>query len=167
MFPLSSRGSCRTNHCHYRSRGSTTRSVPRLRRFLMDSPLTAEHFPSPGPPSNGGRWALTRYVIAATLVRSADGGAVVAIVLLATASGLPGWVSGLPGAAITAPHLLGPFIARRLDTAADGRKVIAFAALMHGILLAAAALLLPISWAARTLADLLRTVRPHAHRRRQ
>ena len=69
--------------------------------------------------------ALARYVFAATLVRSADGGAVVAIVLLAHASGMPGWLAGLLGASITAPHLLGPFIARRLDTARDGRRVIA------------------------------------------
>ncbi|MDR2256848.1 MAG: MFS transporter [Arthrobacter sp.] len=90
---------------------------------------------------------LARYVFAATLVRSADGGAVVAIVLLAHASGLPDWVSGLLGASITAPHLLGPFIARRLDTAHDGRKVIALSAVAHGALLGAAGLLLPVTWA--------------------
>jgi MFS family permease len=90
--------------------------------------------------------ALARYVFAATLVRSADGGAVVAIVLLAHACGMPGWLAGLLGASITAPHLLGPFIARRLDTAHDGRKVIAFSAVLHGVLLGAAALLLPVAW---------------------
>ena len=91
-------------------------------------------------------WALARYVFAATLVRSADGGAVVAVVLLAQASGKPGWVSGMLGAAITAPHLLGPFIARRLDTADDGRRVIAVSALAHGLLLGTAGLLLPVAW---------------------
>ena len=90
--------------------------------------------------------ALVRYVFAATLVRSADGGAVVAIVLLAHACGMPGWLAGLLGASITAPHLFGPFIARRLDTARDGRKVIASSAVLHGVLLGAAALLLPIAW---------------------
>ncbi len=90
--------------------------------------------------------ALARYVFAATLVRSADGGAVVAIVLLAHASGMPGWLAGLLGASVTAPHLLGPFIARRLDTARDGRKVIAGSAVLHGVLLGAAALLLPVAW---------------------
>ncbi|CAL8898158.1 MFS transporter [Kocuria varians] len=94
----------------------------------------------------GRGWALARYVFAATLVRSADGGAVVAIVLLAHAQGLPGWVSGLLGASITAPHLFGPFIARRLDTVQDGRKVIAVSALAHGVLLGAAGLLLPVTW---------------------
>lgn len=79
-------------------------------------------------------------------MRSADGGAVVAIVFLAHASGLPGWVAGLLGASITAPHLLGPFIARRLVTAQDGRKVIALSALVHGVLLGVAGLLLPVTW---------------------
>jgi MFS family permease len=70
---------------------------------------------------------------------------VVAIVLLAHACGMPGWLAGLLGASITAPHLLGPFVARRLDTARDGRKVIAFSAVLHGVLLGAAALLLPVT----------------------
>lgn len=104
----------------------------------------ADTGPFPGEERRGA--ALARYVFAATLVRSADGGAVVAIVLLARASGLPGWVAGLLGASITAPRLLGPFIARRLDTARDGRKVIAVSAVLHGVLLGAAAILLPIAW---------------------
>lgn len=79
-----------------------------------------------------GPGALARYVFAATLVRSADGGAVVAIVLLAHACGIPGWLSALLRASITARHSLGPFIARRLATARDGRKVIAFSAVLHG-----------------------------------
>ncbi|CAH0201227.1 Leucine efflux protein [Arthrobacter sp. Bi83] len=87
--------------------------------------------------------ALARYVFAVTLVRSADGGAVVAIVLLAHSRGIPGWLAGLLGASITAPRLLGPFIARTLDTARDGRKVIAGSAVLHGLLLGAAALLMP------------------------
>jgi MFS family permease len=66
-------------------------------------------------------------------------------VLLAHASGMPGWLAGLLGASITAPHLLGPLIARHLDTARDGRIVIAFSAVLHGVLLGAAALLLPVT----------------------
>ncbi|WP_229741956.1 MFS transporter [Kocuria dechangensis] len=88
---------------------------------------------------------LPRYVVAATLARTADGGAVLAIVLLVTTSGAPGWLAGLLGAAITAPHLLGPFIARRLDTAKDGRTVIVGACLLHGTTLAAAVLLYPLT----------------------
>jgi len=89
---------------------------------------------------------VTRYVAAATLARAADGGGVVAIVLVVTTSGAPGWLAGLLGASITAPHLLGPFIARRLDVARDGRNVIAFACLIHGAALAAAVLLYPVVW---------------------
>lgn len=89
---------------------------------------------------------LARYVLAATLARSADGGAVVAIVLLVTTSGAPGWLAGILGACITAPHLFGPLIARRLDTARDGRTVIAWACIAHGVTLAAAVLLFPVMW---------------------
>ncbi|WP_309107550.1 MFS transporter [Arthrobacter sp.] len=88
---------------------------------------------------------LARYVLAATLARSADGGAVVAIVLLVTTSGAPGWLAGILGACITAPHLFGPLIARRLDTARDGRTVIALACIAHGVTLAAAVLLYPVT----------------------
>ncbi|MFJ6535056.1 MFS transporter [Paenarthrobacter sp. NPDC091711] len=94
------------------------------------------------PGSLGG---LARYVVAATLARSADGGAVVAIVLLATTSGSSGWLAGILGACITAPHLFGPLVARRLDTAADGRTVIAWACVFHGATLAAAVLLFPVT----------------------
>lgn len=93
------------------------------------------------------RGGLVRYVAAATLARTADGGAVVAIVLMVTTSGGPGWLAGLLGASITAPHLAGPFIARRLDTAPDGRTVIALACVVHGATLAAAVLLYPHTWA--------------------
>lgn len=104
---------------------------------------------APGTPTRP-RWGLTRYVAAATLARAADGGAVVAIVLVVTTSGAPGWLAGILGASITAPHLLGPFVARRLDTADDGRVVIGFACLAHGATLAAAVLLYPVVWPAVT-----------------
>lgn len=82
--------------------------------------------------------ALARYVAAASLARLADGGAVVAVVLLATTRGDGGQVAGLLGACLTAPHLLGPFVARRIDLADDGRKVIAAACLLYAAALAAA-----------------------------
>lgn len=97
------------------------------------------------PASHARSTALARYVFAATLARSADGGAVVAIVLLVTASGAPAWLAGLLGACITAPHLLGPFVARRLDSARDGRSVIALACMVHGATLAATVLLYPVT----------------------
>jgi hypothetical protein len=92
------------------------------------------------------RGGLARYVAAATLARTADGGAVVAIVLMVTASGAPGWLAGLLGACITAPHLLGPLVARSMDSCRDGRGLIAWACVVHGATLAAAVLLYPVTW---------------------
>lgn len=97
---------------------------------------------------------LVRYVVAATLARLADAGGVVAVVLMVTTSGGPAWEAGLLGACITAPHLLGPFVARRLDTARDGRTVIAIASVLHGATLATAVLLFPYVWSIVTAAIL-------------
>ena len=96
------------------------------------------------------RGGLGRYVAAATLARTADGGAVVAIVLMVSTSGAPGWLAGLLGACITAPHLLGPVVARSLDSCRDGRVLIAWACVVHGATLAAAVLLYPLVWPAVT-----------------
>lgn len=112
-------------------------------------PSTEKNTSSPG-------WGpLARYVIAATLARTSDGGAVVAIVLMVSTSGGSSWLAGALGACITAPHLLGPFVARRLDTARDGRTVIAAASLAHGTTLAAAVLLYPHAHPALTGALLI------------
>src|SRR3954451_16758152 len=63
------------------------------------------------------------YVVAATIARSADAGAVVAVVLAAAARpASPGWGAGLLAAGITAPHLLAPLLAHRLDAARDSRR---------------------------------------------
>ncbi|RAM38105.1 MFS transporter [Arthrobacter globiformis] len=93
---------------------------------------------------------LARYVAAAALARTADGGVVVAIVLMVTTSGAPGWLAGVLGACITAPHLLGPLVARSLDSCRDGRVLIAWACVLHGATLAAAVLLYPVIWPAVT-----------------
>lgn len=123
---------------------STSGPVPPFR--LETHPArTQDVTGEPGIPVAPASAGLPRYVVAATLARTADGGAVLAIVLLVTTSGAPGWLAGLLGAAITAPHLLGPFIARRLDTSIDGRTVIAGACLLHGTTLAAAVLLYPLT----------------------
>lgn len=87
--------------------------------------------------SGGG---LARYVVAAALARCGDAGAVVGIVLLVTSTGGSGLLAGALGACITAPHLLGPFVGRRVDTAADGRRVIAAACVLYAMALAAAVL---------------------------
>ncbi|WP_256094783.1 hypothetical protein [Streptomyces sp. EN27] len=92
------------------------------------------------PPPGRNRGGLARYVVAAALARTADGGAVVAVVLLVTSSGGSGTLAGVLGACITAPHLLGPFVARSLDLAQDGRKVIAAACLLYATALTAGVL---------------------------
>lgn len=71
---------------------------------------------------------MARYVIAATLARVCDGGAIVAVVLLVNTSGGSPTVAGLLGACVTAPHLFAPLVARRLDTG----TVAAGAAAAHG-----------------------------------
>ncbi|WP_307098294.1 MFS transporter [Arthrobacter globiformis] len=118
-------------------------------RVEQDAPTkqTPDLAPARGGSARGG---LVRYVAAATLARTADGGAVVAIVLMATTSGAPGWLAGLLGACITAPHLLGPLVARSLDSCRDGRVLIAWACVVHGATLAAAVLLYPVTWPAVT-----------------
>ena len=90
------------------------------------------------------RGGQARYVIAATLARTPTGGAVVGIVLLVTVHGGPEWSAGLLAACITAPHLLGPFVARSLDVVRDGRLVLVLACLLHGGLLIATVLLYPL-----------------------
>lgn len=70
-------------------------------------------------------------------------------------SGGSGWPAGARGACITAPHLLGPFVARSLDTARDSRTVIAAASLAHGTTLAATVLLYPHPHSAITAALLI------------
>ncbi|WP_427917379.1 MFS transporter [Streptomyces sp. cg40] len=109
----------------------------------MNSQRTAGSSPRSregSPPSGGAAGGLARYVVAAALARTADGGAVVAVVLLVTSSGGSGTLAGVLGACITAPHLLGPFVARSLDLARDGRKVIAAACLLYAVALTAGVL---------------------------
>ncbi len=86
------------------------------------------------------RVGLARYVLAATLARLADGGGVLAVILLCVAGSHSAAWAGTLAACITLPHLAGPFIARRLDTSHDGRRVIAAACLIHTGLIVAATL---------------------------
>ncbi|MBW0101071.1 MFS transporter [Pseudonocardia sp. KRD291] len=102
------------------------------RPVSRSAPSTAER----DAPAGG----LARYVVAAALARCGDAGAVVGIVLLVTSTGGSGLLAGALGACITAPHLLGPFVGRRVDTAADGRRVIAAACVLYAVTLATAVL---------------------------
>jgi predicted MFS family arabinose efflux permease len=89
---------------------------------------------------------LARYVTAATLARSADGGAAVGLVLLAASPGAGlrdgARVGGLLSAGLTAPHLLGPCLARVLDRAPDGRRALAASFAAYALALAAGSFLL-------------------------
>src|SRR6059058_1464993 len=89
------------------------------------------------------RWALTRYVAAATLVRGADAAAAVGLVLLAVASRADGArVGGLLAVGLMAPHAAGPLLALRLDRARDGRLLLAASCAGYAAALAAGALIL-------------------------
>ena len=66
---------------------------------------------------------VATYVVAATSARSADAGAVVAVVLAAAArTDYPAFAAGLLAAGITAPHVGAPLLAHRLDAARDSRR---------------------------------------------
>jgi hypothetical protein len=86
---------------------------------------------------------LVRYVLAAALVRGADSGAAVGLVLLAVDPGsrlANGAVTGgLLAAALSAPHVLGPWTARRLERSREPRRVLAAAYLIYAAALAAGA----------------------------
>jgi MFS family permease len=82
--------------------------------------------------------AMTRYLLAATLARGADDGATIGLVLLAFEAlpgGDPAAVGGLLAAGLTAPHAFGPWVARLLDKARDGRRLLAAAFVAYGIAL--------------------------------
>jgi hypothetical protein len=112
------------------------------------TPPTARRRPGtldqPSPATGAG--ALVRYLGAALLARGADAGAGIGLILLAVdpATGLANGAAagGLLAAGLTAPHLLGPWLARWLDRAHDGRRVLAGSFAAYGTALAGAALLL-------------------------
>ncbi|MEU4248905.1 MFS transporter [Amycolatopsis sp. NPDC026612] len=85
---------------------------------------------------------LARYLAAAVLVRGADSGATVGLLLLAADRHESAATGGLLVAALNAPHLVGPWLAARLDRARDRRRLLATAYLGYGFALAAGALAL-------------------------
>ncbi|MEV6827030.1 MFS transporter [Amycolatopsis sp. NPDC051102] len=85
---------------------------------------------------------LARYLTAAVLVRGADSGATVGLLLLAADRHQQAAVGGLLVAALNAPHLAGPWLAARLDRAADRRRLLAAAYVVYGVALSAGALAL-------------------------
>lgn len=87
-------------------------------------------------PKTPAKAGLARYASAAMLARIADGGGVLAVILLCQSSEQYFTVTGWMAACITLPHMLGPFISRRIDTASDGRRVIAAACLAYAVITA-------------------------------
>ncbi|TDV41883.1 putative MFS family arabinose efflux permease [Actinophytocola oryzae] len=87
--------------------------------------------------------AMARYVLAATLARGANSGAAIGLLLLATET-IRGphaiAIGGLLAAGLTAPHALGPWVARHLDKSRDGRLFLAASFVGYGVALAAAGL---------------------------
>lgn len=102
---------------------------------------------SAGAPTQQARQArsrgLGRYFLGALLVRGADSGATVGVVLLALdVRGHPGGgpaAGGLLAAALSAPHLFGPWLAHRLDRARDSRRLLSAAFVLYAVALACTA----------------------------
>ncbi|WP_214417311.1 MFS transporter, partial [Sphaerisporangium fuscum] len=91
-----------------------------------------------------GAGGLGRYLLAAVLVRGADSGAAVGLILLALDPGRHlregAATGGLLAAALSAPHLVGPWAAHRLDRSRDGRRLLAIAYFVYAVALAIGAL---------------------------
>ncbi|MGC4806438.1 MFS transporter [Micromonospora sp. DT233] len=119
-----------------------------------DVPTTTDRASTPAEPPAGRAPAevarpavsspLIRYLLSACLVRCAQGGATVGLVALTISSGERGGaaLAGMLAALLTAPNIAGPWLARWLDSARDGRLVLAGSFTVFGVGLAAGALLL-------------------------
>ncbi|HET6291266.1 MAG TPA: MFS transporter [Amycolatopsis sp.] len=83
---------------------------------------------------------LFRYLTAAVLVRGADSGATVGLVVLAMDRHQSAAMGGMLVAALNAPHLLGPWLAVRLDRTVHRRRLLAASYVVYGLGLAGAAL---------------------------
>ena len=95
------------------------------------------------PTSTTPTTALLRYLTAASLVRTASGGATVALFTLAVARSASGHGAALGGALaalLTAPYLVGPWLARLLDSARDGRVLLSVSFAVFGVALGSAGL---------------------------
>jgi MFS family permease len=87
-----------------------------------------------------GHRPLVTYVMVATLARTGDAGAVVGVVMAAVANpDNPAYAAGLLAAGLSAPHLLAPLLARRLDAARDARSALSAASGCYALLTAAVA----------------------------
>lgn len=86
---------------------------------------------------------VVRYMLAAGLVRCAEGGAAVGLIMLALEGGMGGpALGGVLAALLTAPYIAGPWLGRWVDGAKDSRLMLAGAFAIFGLGLAGGALLL-------------------------
>jgi hypothetical protein len=76
---------------------------------------------------------LARYLLAAILVRGADSGAIIGLILLAAPMPEGAAVGGALAATLTAPHLLGPLLGHWLDRTADPRRLLAGAYALYAV----------------------------------
>lgn len=93
--------------------------------------------------ASASRAALIRYLAAAAFVRTASGGATVGLFSLAVAHSASGHGAALGGALaalLTAPYVVGPWLARLLDSARDGRVLLSASFAVFGAALTAAGL---------------------------
>lgn len=92
------------------------------------------------------RRTVVLYVLTAALVQSADAGAAVGFVLLGSTAPLRPETAGVLVAALTAPHLAGPFVAPLLDRSRRPRRVLFAAFLLFGVSIGAAAMAVTAGW---------------------
>lgn len=85
---------------------------------------------------------LVLYLMSASLVRCASGGAAVGLVSLTISAGHGAAFGASLAALLTAPYIAGPWLARVLDGTGDSRIVLAFSFAVFGVCLAGGALLL-------------------------
>lgn len=86
--------------------------------------------------------SLAVYLASATLARSANGGAPVAMVSLTLGTHRGAALGGALSALLTAPNIAGPWMARWLESVRDPRRMLASGFAFYGLALAAGALLL-------------------------
>ncbi|WP_344214517.1 MFS transporter [Kribbella sancticallisti] len=85
---------------------------------------------------------LSRYLLAAVLIRGANDGAAIGLVLLAVSVYGGVAAGGVLAGALTLPHVVGPLIGRLLDRGRDSRRTLALGFVTYAVALGSAAMLL-------------------------
>lgn len=110
---------------------------------VADQPTDSDPPPreDAAPPPGRGR-SLAVYLSSATLVRSANGGAAVALVSLTLGTHRGAALGGILAALLTAPNVAGPWMARWLESVRDPRRLLSCGFVVYGLALSGGALLL-------------------------